>query len=119
MKSFYLKDNGDLMINKLNEIEMIDKESEVRQRNKITLKTAKGEWFLNINFGVDWNNLLGDKDISNEDIKQAILNELEKDDAIEKVNNIELDFDNMNRTLDIYIYGKLTDKNKFKMEVNV
>lgn len=116
MKSLYINSFGDLEFDGLNNLRMVEGTSEVRQRLWIAIMTNQGEWFLNSDFGVPWLELLGDKN-NEEDIKQAILAELQKDDAVEEVANIQLNFDSQTRALTINFAGVFADGNSFNEEV--
>jgi hypothetical protein len=81
-------------------------EESTRQRLVITLKTFKGEWDFNINYGVPYlkneNNpvqLLGksNKDLLDLEIKQAILNT----DGVVSLNTFTSVFDKAQRTVEL------------------
>lgn len=116
MKSLYLNRAGDLEFDGLNNLKMVEGNSEVRQRLWIAILTNQGEWFLNSNFGVPWMELLGDKN-DEEDIKQAILVELKQDAAVKEVDDLALKYDNQTRALTIIFAGKLVDGSFFDQEV--
>lgn len=58
MKGFALDENGDLEIKK-GAIQMTNGEALRNQKIQTVLGTNKGEWFLNIEEGVDFSKLLG------------------------------------------------------------
>jgi len=118
MKSLHLNDNGDIEFDNLGNLKMVEGADEVRQRNKISLSTRKGEWFLNLNFGIPWLKLLGNK-AKEDEIKQEIVKTLESDDAIGSINSIEINTDNATRDAVIDISGTLTTGDDFKQSVEI
>ena len=56
MKGFALDNNGDVIIEK-NKIKMIDGVDLINQTVKTVLGTNKTEWFLNVDEGIEFNNL--------------------------------------------------------------
>ena len=56
MKGFALDNNGDVIIEK-NKIKMIDGVDLINQTVKTVLGTNKTEWFLNVDGGIEFNNL--------------------------------------------------------------
>lgn len=118
MKTLYLNDTGDIELDNLYNLKLVEADEEARQRNRLTLTTRKEEWFLNLQFGIPWMELLGKK-VTLDEIKQEIINALEADDAIESIDSIELDFDNAQRDLQIDIEGTLSNGNDFQQTLEV
>lgn len=118
MKSFYLNQAGDLELDQLNNIKLVEDTAEVKQRTRLTLSTNQGQWFLNLNFGIPWMELLGDKN-NQENIKYEIIKALNQDDAIKSVESVELDFNQSTRDLKVSFQAKLADDTTFKQEVEV
>lgn len=100
MKSLYLDDTGDIELDGLNKLKMIDGLEEVKQRNRLSLGTRKGEWFLNKLFGIPWIKMLSENELP-ESFQKEILKVLNNDPAIDGVEKIELDFDRQDRKLEI------------------
>lgn len=100
MRSLYLDGSGDISFDGLNNLRMVDELEEVKQRNKLTLGTRKGEWFLNKLFGIPWIKMLSEGE-SPESFKKEILKVLNKDPAIDKIESIDLEFDRHDRKLEI------------------
>ncbi|MBM7623639.1 DUF2634 domain-containing protein [Sporohalobacter salinus] len=117
MKTLYLNDNGDIEFNNLYSLKIIEGDEEVRQRNKLTLATREEEWFLNLNFGIPWFDLLG-KQGTVEEIKQEIIKTIETDDAVESIDSVELDFDKDNRELEIKLEGILENGRYFQQTID-
>ena len=119
MKSFYLNDKGDIELTPINTLKMIEEDDEVRQRNRLSLTTNKGEWFLNLNFGIPWIKLLGNK-ASITDIKRIILEKLSEDEAIQEIEYITIiKPEEKHRVVVIELRGLLTNKNKFYQTIEV
>jgi hypothetical protein len=118
MKSLYLDNNGDLVINQLNNFKMIDGEDEVRQRNRLTLGTRAGEWFLDSSFGLPWFELM-EKGVTNDEIEREIVAALLEDDSVKEITEMEFNLDKSKRKLNIYLEGTLTGGEDFKLEAEV
>ena len=114
MKGFALDSNGDVIIEK-DKIKMIDDIELIRQTVQTVLGTNKGEWFLNINEGIDFNNFLGKKK-DDEIIKNEILQGLQQVDSSFVLENFSCDFDKKNRKLDIYFKAKNSDGKEVLIE---
>ena len=100
MKSLYLDSSGDISFDGLKNLKMIDGLEEVKQRNRLTLGTNQGEWFLNKLFGIPWIKMLSEGE-SPESFQKEILKVLNNDPAIDEVEEINLDFNRPDRKLEI------------------
>lgn len=77
MKSPKIDENGDLVLEN-GEIVMIDGDEELAQSVESILKTRQGELFMDEDFGLNRDNLLGkqaDQDAAHDDIVEAISQE--------------------------------------------
>lgn len=83
MKTFKLDDNGDLVIENGNLV-MVEGKEELRQSIERILSTNINEWFLNANFGLDYEAIQG-KGKSKESIKLAIAEAIYQDSRIVEV----------------------------------
>ena len=104
MKGFALDTNGDVIIDK-NKIKMVDGTGLIRQTVQAVLGTNKNEWFLNVDEGIDFNNILGkkkDDDIIRNEILQGLL-QVYSSFVFETFN---CDFDNKYRKLTISFKAK-------------
>lgn len=75
MKNFKLDENGDVII-KNNDIAMISDNDLLLQTIKTILGTNKREWFLNLNEGINFGNILKknpEKDIIRDEILSGLL----------------------------------------------
>lgn len=89
MKGFALDAQGDIIIQK-GEIQMIYGSELTAQTIKSVLSTQKGEWFLNVDEGINLDNILGKKLVVSEDelshVKQAYADsEADKSELNEKL----------------------------------
>ncbi len=97
MKGFELDENGDVYIEKTR-MQMVDKKELLRQKVISVLRTNKGEWFLNPNEGIIFDNLLGKKK-DDEIIRNEILDGLRQVDVTFELTGFECDFDRETRKL--------------------
>lgn len=118
MKSLYLNKDGDLEFDGLNSFKMVEGDDEVRQRLRIAILTNMGEWFLDTSLGVPWMDMLGKRN-NQDEIKQAILKELKKDDDVQSIETIDIVFDDHERTLNISFNGTLINGTKINEEVTL
>ena len=116
MKGFALDNNGDVIIEK-NKIKMIDGVELKRQTVQTVLGTNKGEWFLNIDEGINFDNLLGKKK-DDEIIKNEILQGLQQVDSSFILENFNCDFNKKNRKLNIYFKAKNFNDEEVTIEKN-
>lgn len=107
IKGFKLDKDGDIVIeNGL--ISMVDGNELLRQTVETVLGTNNGEWWLNKNEGINFNNII----VKNPDfdvIRNEIVNGLHQVDSSFVLNDFTYDFDKNKRTLSITF--KATSKN--------
>lgn len=75
MTGFAIDDNGDVIIEN-GRIRMVSGEELIRQTAETVLGTQKGEWFLNLNEGLDYSRLLGhgvSEDLIRNEIQSGLL----------------------------------------------
>lgn len=78
--------DGDLVIEN-NDLAMVNNDEELIQSVRTTLMTRKGEFFLDPEYGVSYENLLG-KGTSEEEARDDIIEALSKDERIGSVTDI-------------------------------
>lgn len=117
MKTFKIKD-GDLVINKSGNLEMVDGKDEVAQSVEMILTTNEGEWFLNEEFGLDYDTLTS-KGQTPKDIKYLIREAVYKDERIEEVVFTKLDIDSSKRHIDVALKLKTDDNQVLELGVSV
>ncbi|WP_333638219.1 DUF2634 domain-containing protein [Tissierella praeacuta] len=113
MKAFKIDNNGDLVIENGNLI-MIEGNEELRQSIERILTTNKEEWFLDMNFGLDYQAIQG-KGKSAETIKLAISEAIYQDSRIKNVDIKDVIID---RNRHLKIYGTATDVNDNVIDLN-
>lgn len=77
MKAPLIDSNGDLVM-KNGEIQMVEGDKELAQSVESILKTRQGEFFMDTEFGLNRDNLLGkqaDQDAAHDDIVEAVAQE--------------------------------------------
>lgn len=104
MKGFALDSNGDLLIEN-NRIQMINGNELVRQTVERVLHTNKGEWFLNLDEGITFSNILG-KQKSEEIIRNEIEEGLSQVDSSFFIETFNFNLDSVNRKLTINFVAK-------------
>jgi len=99
MKGFALDSNGDLMI-KNNQIQMVNGNELIRQTIESVLKTNKGEWFLDTDEGITFDNILG-KEKTEEIIRNEIEQGLSQVDSSFFIDDFSCELNNKTRKLTI------------------
>lgn len=109
MKTLKLNNNGDLEFDSRMNLAVVDEINEVKQRIGISLKTNKGEWFLNILFGVPWIELLSNGEPP-ERFRKEVIKVLNNDQDVEEVLSVTTDFNIQDRKLTIDFEVKINDE---------
>ena len=107
MKGFALDDDGDVIIEK-GKITMVDGTELIRQTVQTVLGTNQNEWFLNIDEGIDFSNLLGKKK-DDDVIRNEILQGLQQVDSSFVLESFDIDFNRSDRTMTISFKAKNSD----------
>lgn len=97
MKAFEVDSRGDLVISK-RDLVMIDGAEELRQSIERILTTNTGEWFLNMDFGLDYNEIQG-KGKNKESVILAITEAIFQDSRVEDVDIKDISIDKSRRLL--------------------
>lgn len=97
IKGFALDDKGDLIIEN-GDIQMVHGAELTKQTIKTVLGTQKGEWFLNWEEGINYNEILGKK-------RYASQNGALDNQYIAEIEQIEQDKDALNRLLEKRLDG--------------
>lgn len=91
MKTFKIV-NGDLVFDGQGNLVMVEGEDEIAQSIERILTTNKGEWFLNLEHGLDYSAIQGKgRDI--EGIKLAITEAILQEGRVSEVEKIDLSLD--------------------------
>ncbi len=117
MKTFKIK-NGDLVFDSQNNIEMVEGKDEEIQSIERILTTNKGEWFLNILHGLNYDDIQG-KGKSKESIKLAITEAIFQDDRVDDLIFLDVNFNRIERKLNIKFKLKMTSGNILEHEEEV
>ncbi len=104
MKAFKVSNNGDLIIEN-GDLVIVDKHEEIRQSIERILTTNVGEWFLDMEFGLDYQAIQG-KGKTKESIKLAITEAIYQEPRVKTVDIKDIEIDT-NRHLKVY--GIATD----------
>lgn len=106
MKTFKLV-NGDLIFDAQNNLVMVEGKEEIAQSIERILTTNKGEWFLNLEHGLDYKAITGKgRDI--EGIKLAITEAILQEERVSEVEKIDLFLDK-DRHLKINVTARLQE----------
>ncbi|WP_026702867.1 contractile injection system sheath initiator [Salibacterium aidingense] len=81
----------------------VDGNDELIQEVRSVVKTNIEEWFLDPGFGTDHNSMVG-KDVTEDDITQAIEEAMEQVERVEGIRNITVNMDRSDRELSVYFY---------------
>lgn len=104
MKTFKIVD-GDLVFDGQGNLVMVEGEDEIVQSIERILTTNKGEWFLNLEHGLDYQEIQGKgRDI--EGIKLAITEAILQEERVSEVEKIDLFLDK-DRHLKINVTARL------------
>lgn len=117
MQSLYINPaTNDLEFDGQNALKMVDGDDELLQSIREILRTNTGEWFLNLQHGLNRFGILGkkfDRERSIDIIYKAIYQE----SRIKTVNSIDLDYDRQARTLTVKFTAVKKDGNTIGGEV--
>ena len=100
MKTLFVNEQGDLEFDGLNKLKMIDTLEEVKQRLRLTIQTNMGEWFLNLQFGFPWFDLLSNAEPT-EEFRKELVKILDNDPAINEIIEIDIDLNRDEREMEI------------------
>lgn len=100
LKDFKLSSTGDIVLDSQMDFDIVEGDEEIEQALSNILKTNLGEWFLNIEFGIDIFSILGQQ-VNNEDIELIISEGLYQDTRVQRIENIQTSYDQITRVLSI------------------
>lgn len=99
MKDIKIDNDGDMSISDYN-IEMVNGTDEIIQQLKAIFSTNQGEWFMNEEYGLNYDNILQKK--PNIDlIRDEIRNGLSQCSRVYSIDYVNVVFDKENRSLEI------------------
>jgi phage baseplate assembly protein W len=108
--------DGDLVFEK-NDFQLIEGEEEIQQCAEIILGTNKKEWFLNPEFGIDFNNLIGK--VTDGQIENEILEGLAQEPRIESIENVAITRNKFNRKANVTFEATLANDETLESEVTI
>ena len=97
LKTFKIN-NDDLVFDEFGNLEMINNYDEITQSIQRILSTNKSEWFLNTEFGLEYDQIKGKGKLT-ENIELAIMEAIYQDDRISEVNILEVKRNDADRTV--------------------
>lgn len=99
MKSILIQD-GDVVITS-KRLQLVEGDQQKYQRTKATMQVVKGELFYNADLGLDYDIALGitNKNTSDEQKKLAIREAVFQDDNVDRISDVNLNFDKTSRKL--------------------
>lgn len=100
MINFKLDSSGDIVIDGQNNIALISGDDELMQQVNEVLRDNVGEWFLNPLHGFERSEVQG-KNFDNNRVIDAIYNAMLQIEEVNRIENINLDFDRKNRKITI------------------
>lgn len=115
MKTFKIE-NGDLVFDNLGNFEIVEGIDEIAQSIERILTTNIGEWFLNIDFGLNYNEIKG-KGIDKQGIELALRDAIFQDERVDEVEFEKINIDNKNRSLEVIFNIKTIDGEREEIEV--
>ena len=107
MKAFKVDDKGDLIIEN-GDLVMIDGDEEIAQSMERRLSTNKNEWFLDLDFGLDYEAIRG-KGVTRDRVELAITEAIYQDERIEDAALIVNEVDNGSRLSNIKVIARVGD----------
>lgn len=96
--------NNDLVFDAQNNLVMVEGEDEIAQSIERVLTTNKGEWFLNLEHGLDYKAITG-KGKDKESVKLAIIEAIMQEYRVDVVEEIDIKIDK-NRHIKINAKGR-------------
>ena len=117
MKTLKVDKNGDLVFDKHKELEMVEGGDEICQSIERTLTTRMGEWFLNVNFGLDHEHLVNVKRLNLDMARSAIYEAIMQEPRVSEVIDIILDPDYQRRVMKITFKARADDGTTVEGEV--
>lgn len=102
--------NDDIVFDSRRSIEMVeDKESEKQALERL-FTTNAGEWFLNIEHGLEYDEIQG-KGITDEQIRYAFMKAVAQELSVDEIKDITIERNNQKRTVRITVSCKMKSGN--------
>lgn len=100
MKGFSVDETHDIVI-KNGVVQLVEGSELKRQSTECTLNTKKGEWFFDISHGIDFNAILGKREVDIEEIRNIIMDGLTQVDDTFTIDNLTTNYDKKHRKLTV------------------
>ena len=105
MRTLEIKDN-DLRLDGSNNLSVIHDEKEETQSIERILTTNLNEWFLNPDFGFNYETIQN-KNFDIEEIRFAVMEAVMQEKRVDKITDIKIEFDRVNRKILINFNAKI------------
>jgi len=115
-KTFRLDSNGDIVINELKRLEMVEGLDKVAQDVSVILKTVRGSFPLDPDFGVDYIRIV-ESGFSKKVIKSEIRRALSRYPYLKSIDSIEVSHPDENRHVAVSISLTVTSGESIGVEV--
>ncbi len=106
--------NGDIVIS-AGEFAMIQGDEELAHSVQMTMQTARGEWFLNEDFGM-YRDPFESKPYNEEEVRASIIEAATDDTRIVSVDNLALVFDKVVRSMSVSLVLQKADGDTITIE---
>ena len=116
LKSFKIVED-DLSFDSGKKIVITDGDNEVAQALERCFTTDAGEWFLNGRHGLKYPKIRG-KGVTDEAIQLAVIKAAIQDERVSEVVSIEIERDNLRRTVDIKFLCRLVSGAEISVPIN-
>lgn len=117
MRSFALID-GDIQIGPDRNIVMVEGDDELLQAVRINLATNIGEWFLDLDFGLDYSHIFK-KQFNEDRVRAEVVKAVHQEERVRKVTDYRFEFDRATRTASIYFKFTKLDGAELEGEVEL
>ncbi|WP_408956240.1 hypothetical protein [Natroniella sp. ANB-PHB2] len=108
-------ESGDLVVAD-NDLELVDGPTELQQRIKLALSINRGEWFLDLNAGVPYIELMRQKG-TQEQLKREVAKVIASFDEVEEITQLNMNYDGANRSLVVNFSAKLENGDEIEIEI--
>lgn len=99
-------------------LQTVEGDAELAQSIENILATAKGEWELDEEYGLDRDAILG-KTLNESEAADAIIEAVTQDERIASVENIRYSFNKATRTLSVGMTLRKQDETTLELEVDI
>ncbi|MFD1777004.1 DUF2634 domain-containing protein [Paenibacillus rhizophilus] len=96
MLSLKVDETGDLVFAG-GELQLVSGPEEIAQSCRMAVGTNKGEWFLDLDFGIDFSRIMG-KSVTEDDVRDELTEGMFQEPRIQTVDSVDVIFDRAART---------------------